>query len=73
MLADEALLRAVAGMLKASPGSDEVRLVIRDAEGQDSEFDLPRASVGEDLARSIRAVLRQNGTVRLTTGRTAAA
>jgi DNA polymerase-3 subunit alpha len=65
-LADEVLLKAVAGMLKESPGSDEVRLVITDTEGQDTEFDLPRASVGEDLARSIRAVLRQNGHVRLT-------
>ncbi|HEX6030816.1 MAG TPA: DNA polymerase III subunit alpha [Tepidiformaceae bacterium] len=65
-LADEALLKAVAGMLKENPGNDEVRLVITDIEGQDTEFDLPRASVGEDLARSIRAVLRQNGHVRLT-------
>ncbi len=73
MLADEALLRAVAGMLKASPGADEVRLVIHDSAGQDSEFDLPRASVSEDLARSIRAVLRQNGSVRLTTARMAGA
>ncbi|MGH2632601.1 MAG: DNA polymerase III subunit alpha, partial [Tepidiformaceae bacterium] len=73
VLADEALLRAVAGMLKASPGGDEVRLVIRDTAGQDSEFDLPRAAVGDDLTRSIRAVLRQNGNVQLTTGRTAAA
>jgi hypothetical protein len=65
-LADEALLKAVAGMLKENPGTDEVRLVITDVEGQDTEFDLPRASATEDLARSIRAVLRQNGHVRLT-------
>lgn len=73
VLADEALLRAVAGMLKASPGGDEVRLVIRDATGQDSEFDLPHAGVSDELARSIRAVLRQNGSVSLTAARTAAA
>jgi hypothetical protein len=65
-LADEALLKAVAGMLKESPGTDEVRLVITDVGGQDTEFDLPRASATEELARSIRAVLRQNGHVRLT-------
>jgi DNA polymerase-3 subunit alpha len=72
-LADEALLKAVAGMLKNSPGNDEVRLVIHDGEGQDMEFDLPRAAVNEELARSIRAVLRQNGTVRLTGSRDRAA
>jgi DNA polymerase-3 subunit alpha len=65
-LADEALLKAVAGMLRDNPGSDEVRLVITDANGQDTEFDLPRASATEGLARSIRTVLRQNGHVRLT-------
>jgi DNA polymerase-3 subunit alpha len=69
VVADEALLKAVAGMLKASPGNDEVRLVIHDTEGQDTEFDLPRASVNEDLSRSIRQVLRSNGTVVLTSGR----
>jgi DNA polymerase-3 subunit alpha len=65
-VADEALLRAVAGMLKDHPGRDEVRLVIHDADGQETEFDLPRAAVSDDLARSIRAVLRTNGNVRLT-------
>jgi hypothetical protein len=55
--ADRALLRAVAAMLGESPGNDEVRLVIHDAEGQDSEFDLPHASVSEELARSIGRVL----------------
>jgi hypothetical protein len=65
-IADEALLKAVAGMLKDNPGPDEVRLVITDVNGQDTEFDLPRAAATEELARSIRAVLRQNGHVRLT-------
>jgi DNA polymerase-3 subunit alpha len=65
-LADETLLKAVAGMLRENPGNDEVRLVITDIQGQDTEFDLPRASATEELARSIRAVLRQNGHVRLT-------
>ena len=65
-LADEHRLRAVASMLKEHPGNDEVRLVIHDAEGSDSEFDLPRAAVNEDLARSIRNILQKNGQVRLT-------
>lgn len=71
-LADEALLKAVAGMLKDSPGRDAVRLVVRDTGGQDTEFDLPHASANEDLARSIRSVLRNNGSVRLTGSRVAA-
>ena len=64
---DEALLRAVARMLKSSPGTDEVRLVVHDAEGQESEFDLPRANVTEDLAREIEMILRANkGSVKFT-------
>ena len=70
--ADEALLKAVAGMLKDSPGRDQVRLVIHDGGGQEMEFDLPHAAVTEDLARSIRAVLRNNGHVRLTGPKVAA-
>jgi hypothetical protein len=69
VLADEALLRAVAGMLKDAPGSDEVRLIVRDSEGQDTEFDLPRAEISEELARSVRNLLRNQGAVKLTGGR----
>jgi hypothetical protein len=65
-LADEHRLRAVASMLKEHPGNDEVRLVIHDGEGHDTEFDLPHAAVNEELARSIRNVLQKNGQVRLT-------
>ncbi len=72
-VADEAVLKMVAGLLKGSAGNDEVRLVIHDAEGNDQEFDLPRARVDEDLARSIRNILRQNGNVRLTGSRERAA
>ncbi|MFN0147554.1 MAG: DNA polymerase III subunit alpha [Dehalococcoidia bacterium] len=72
-VADQALLRTVATLLKDSPGNDEVRLVIHDAEGSDSEFDLPRASVNEDLARSIRSILQSRGQVRLTGTRERAA
>jgi DNA polymerase-3 subunit alpha len=68
VLADEALLRAVAGMLKSAPGKDEVRLVIRDGEGQDTEFDLPRAEVSDELARSVKNLLRTQGQVTLTKG-----
>ena len=61
-------------MLKDAAGHDEVRLVIHDAEGQDTEFDLPRAGVSEDLARSLRHLLGNRGTVRLGGGpRTATA
>jgi DNA polymerase-3 subunit alpha len=65
-VADDALLKTVAGVLKNSPGKDEVRLVIHDAEGNDMEFDLPHAGVNEDLARSIRNILQNRGQVRLT-------
>jgi DNA polymerase-3 subunit alpha len=64
--ADEALLKLVVGMLRDSPGGDEVRLVIHDADGNDTEFDLPRAAVSEDLARTLRNVLQQKGQVRFT-------
>ncbi len=70
-VADEAVLGAVARMLKDSPGNDQVRLVIHDMEGQEMEFDLPRASVSDDLARSIKAVLNRRGTVRVTTSKMA--
>ncbi|MBK6661645.1 MAG: DNA polymerase III subunit alpha [Thermoflexaceae bacterium] len=68
-VADEALLKAVVGVLKDHPGKDEVRLVIHDTEGHDSEFDLQRCEATEDLARSLRGLLRQAGNVRLTGGR----
>jgi hypothetical protein len=73
VLADEALLRAVAGMLKNSPGNDEVRLVVRDAEGQDTEFDLPHAEISDELARSVKNLLRNQGQVKLTSGKMAGA
>jgi DNA polymerase-3 subunit alpha len=73
VLADEALLRAVAGLLQKSPGKDEVRLVIRDAEGNDSEFDLPHAEISEELARSIKNLLRNQGAVKLSSPRMAGA
>ena len=74
VLNDEALLRAVARMLKGAPGTDEVRLVVHDSEGQESEFDLPRANVNEDLAKSVEILLRSNkGSVRLTGQRMAGA
>jgi DNA polymerase-3 subunit alpha len=72
-VADEALLGAVARILRQAPGSDAVRLVVHDSAGQDSEFDLPRAAVSDDLVQSIRAVLRSSGTVRQSSARTVAA
>ena len=68
--ADKALLMAVGGMLRENPGTDEVRLVIHDVEGKENEFDLPKASVTEDLARSIAKVLiAGKGTARLIASR----
>jgi DNA polymerase-3 subunit alpha len=71
--ADQALLKTVVSMLSEHPGNDPVRLVIHDADGNDIEFDLPRAGANEDLARSIRNVLQTRGTVRLTGRRDRAA
>jgi hypothetical protein len=71
--ADQALLKTVVSMLGEHPGNDDVRLVVHDAEGNDIEFDLPRATADEDLARSIRNVLQTRGTVRLTGRRDRAA
>jgi len=73
VLADEALLKMVVSMLKDNPGSDEVRLVIRDTAGDEMEFDFPRAGASEDLARSIRSVLGNRGSVRLTSTKMAGA
>ncbi len=67
--ADEALLKAVAGMLKDNPGPDQVRLIVHAADGQETEFDLPRATASDSLARSIRSLLRSNGTVAVSTAR----
>ncbi len=73
VIADETLLRAVAGLLQKNPGKDEVRLVIRDAEGNDSEFDLPHAEISEELARSVKNLLRNQGQVKLSSPRMAGA
>ena len=43
---------------KPLPGNDAVRLVIHDVEGQETEFDLPRAAVSEDLARSVEGIVK---------------
>ena len=65
--ADKAVLSTVVRMLDGKPGGDEVRLVIHDAEGTESEFDLPSAKVDDELARSIEQILAGNkGTARLT-------
>ena len=60
-------------LLNDAEGKDPVRLIVHDAEGQEFEFDLPTASVDERLAESVRAVLRTNGTVRLSAARSSAA
>ena len=73
VIADEALLKMVVSMLKDSPGSDEVRLVIRDTAGEEMEFDFPRAAASDDLARSIRSVLGNRGSVRITAPKVAGA
>jgi DNA polymerase-3 subunit alpha len=70
---DQALLRSVVGLLNDSPGKDQVRLVIHDAEGQELEFDLPTANVNQRLADSVRAILKTNGTVAVNGARSTAA
>ena len=73
VLADESLLKAVVGILRDNPGSDEVRMVIRDTAGDETEFDFPRAASSDDLARSLRSLLGTRGQVRLTNPRMAGA
>ncbi|GIW14568.1 MAG: DNA-directed DNA polymerase [Tepidiforma sp.] len=68
VLTDEALLKAVVELLKRHPGRDEVRVVIRDTAGEETEFDFPRANATEELARSLRNLVGNRGTVRLTGG-----
>ena len=65
-LSDKALLKTVVGMLNDHPGTDEVRLVVRDTAGEELEFDFPRATATEDLARSLRSLLGNRGNVRVT-------
>ncbi len=65
-LADKALLKTIVGMLNEHPGTDEVRLVVRDTAGEELEFDFPRAAATEDLQRSLRSFLGNRGTVRVT-------
>ncbi len=62
---DEARLRGVVAMLKASPGDDAVRLVIHDTEGEESEFDLPTAHATEELVRQVEMMLQRHGSVRV--------
>ncbi len=70
---DQALLRSVMSLLNDAQGKDPVRLIVHDAEGQEFEFDLPTATVDERLAESVKAVLRTNGTVRMSAARSTAA
>ena len=57
---DRALLSSVGALLRDHPGSGEVRLVIHDTDGLEQEFDLERAAVSNELARSIEKVLAAN-------------
>ncbi len=66
VLSDEALLKTVVGMLKDHPGPDEVRLVVRDTAGEETEFDFPHCTATEDLSRSVRSLLGNRGSVRVT-------
>ena len=71
--ADRALLQAVMNLLKEHPGEAAVGLVIHDAEGEESEFELPPAAADEDLAATLRAFVGRKGSVQLSGARTAAA
>ncbi len=59
-LTDRSVLQMVVALLKQHPGEDEVRLVIHDAEGQDTEFDFERVTLSEDLTRSLNRIVSVN-------------
>ncbi len=73
VLADEAILRGVVALLGKHPGEDEVRVIIRDTAGDETEFDFPRCEATEELARSLRNLLGARGSVRLAGARVAGA
>ncbi len=62
---DEEVLRAVVARLRDEPGEDLVRLVIQDIDGNEVEFDLPRAAVSEKLAHGLQTIIGRRGSVRL--------
>jgi len=68
---DEALLKAVAERLREHPGEDEVRLVIVDAGGRESEFALGGVTISDELQRALRAILQKRGSVRVVVPRAA--
>jgi len=71
--ADTLRLQMVARLLSEHPGDAAVRLVIHDAEGVESEFDLPPVDVSGDLADSLRELIDRKGSVTVAGARVAAA
>ena len=65
-MTDRQLLKSVVAFIGDYPGEDEVRLVVHDSEGDESSFDLERASVSSELVYSIEKLLTANkGSARL--------
>ena len=60
LMTDKQLLKSVVAFIADHPGEDEVRLVVHDSEGDESEFDLEKASVSEELVHSIEKLLSAN-------------
>jgi DNA polymerase-3 subunit alpha len=66
LMTDRQLLKSVVAFIGDYPGEDEVRLVVHDSEGDESSFDLERASVSNELVYSIEKLLTANkGSARL--------
>tara|TARA_B100000029_G_scaffold486073_1_gene540070 strand:+ start:49 stop:426 length:378 start_codon:yes stop_codon:yes gene_type:complete len=60
LMTDKQLLKSVVAFIADHPGEDEVRLVVHDSEGAESEFDLEKAAVSEELVHSIEKLLSAN-------------
>ena len=71
--ADRAVLHAVANILGEHPGDVSVRLVVHDAEGEESEFELSPVAGDEELANTLRAFIGRRGSVHLTGMKSASA
>ena len=62
---DQERLRAVMSALEEFEGEDEVRLAIRQQDGDEVELELPRARACEELSQRLSAVLGDEGAVLL--------
>jgi hypothetical protein len=61
---DQERLRAVMSALAEFEGEDEVRLAIRQQDGEEVELELPRARACGELSQRLGAVLGEEGAAR---------